>query len=236
MDDEGLAGIEREYDEDLRGNPGRKLISIDARRRSHDDVERQPEPGANIVLTLDEKAKDFLVEKGYARQITTEEALAILDLTEKAGLVHEVGNSKEMGVAMCSCCKCCCTQLRATKELAKLDALAPSRFIAEVNEELCIVCGTCGERCQVDAVGPTGDSTDEPSRVNVIRCIGCGLCVTECPTDAILMKVRNNYHGRTPGPEYLPGWRLNLSGLASGRRVAVAVARGAESNVDICVS
>lgn len=137
----------------------------------------------------------FLVEKGYARQITTEEALAILDLTEKAGLVHEVGNSKEMGVAMCSCCKCCCTQLRATKELAKLDALAPSRFIAEVNEELCIVCGTCGERCQVDAVGPTGDSTEEPSRVNVIRCIGCGLCVTECPTDAILMKVRNNYHG-----------------------------------------
>ena len=29
--------------------------------------------------------------------------------------------------------------------------------------------------------------------------------------------LRNNYHGRTPGPEYLPGWRLNLSGLASGR-------------------
>ncbi len=70
----------------------------------------------------------FLVEKGYARQITTEAALAILDMTEKAGLVHEVGNSKEMGIAMCSCCKCCCTQLRATKELAKLDALAPSRF------------------------------------------------------------------------------------------------------------
>jgi hypothetical protein len=29
--------------------------------------------------------------------------------------------------------------------------------------------------------------------------------------------LRNNYHGRTPGPEYLPGWRLNLSGLASGQ-------------------
>src|SRR5260221_1072650 len=29
--------------------------------------------------------------------------------------------------------------------------------------------------------------------------------------------LRNNYHGRTPGPEYLSGWRLNLSGLASGR-------------------
>lgn len=29
--------------------------------------------------------------------------------------------------------------------------------------------------------------------------------------------LRNNYHGRTPGPEYLPTWTLNLSGLASGR-------------------
>lgn len=29
--------------------------------------------------------------------------------------------------------------------------------------------------------------------------------------------LRNNYHGRTPGPEILPGWALQLSGLASGR-------------------
>ena len=29
--------------------------------------------------------------------------------------------------------------------------------------------------------------------------------------------LRNNYHGRTPGPEYLADWRLTLSGLASGR-------------------
>ena len=27
----------------------------------------------------------------------------------------------------------------------------------------------------------------------------------------------NNYNGRTPGPEYLPGWTLTLSGLASGK-------------------
>lgn len=29
--------------------------------------------------------------------------------------------------------------------------------------------------------------------------------------------LRNNYHGGTPGPEYLPNWTLSLSGLASGR-------------------
>jgi len=35
--------------------------------------------------------------------------------------------------------------------------------------------------------------------------------------------LRNNYHGRTPGPEYLPGWRLNLTGLASGRAESLAL-------------
>jgi hypothetical protein len=35
--------------------------------------------------------------------------------------------------------------------------------------------------------------------------------------------LRNNYHGRTPGPEYLPGWRLNLSGLASGASVSLTI-------------
>ena len=28
--------------------------------------------------------------------------------------------------------------------------------------------------------------------------------------------LRNNYHGRTPGPEILPAWRLEISGLAGG--------------------
>ncbi len=32
MDDEGLGGLEREFDDDLRGIPGQELISIDARR------------------------------------------------------------------------------------------------------------------------------------------------------------------------------------------------------------
>lgn len=35
--------------------------------------------------------------------------------------------------------------------------------------------------------------------------------------------LRNNYNGRTPGPEYLAGWRLNLSGLASGRLESLAI-------------
>src|SRR5262249_37953082 len=55
LDDEGLGGIERSYDAKLRGAPGKMLISLDARRRWFGRVERDPQPGQSLVLTLDEK-------------------------------------------------------------------------------------------------------------------------------------------------------------------------------------
>jgi DMSO/TMAO reductase YedYZ molybdopterin-dependent catalytic subunit len=39
-----------------------------------------------------------------------------------------------------------------------------------------------------------------------------------------LTPLRNNYSGRTPSAAYIPSWKLTLSGLASGRNVALAVA------------
>src|SRR5438552_4026899 len=35
--------------------------------------------------------------------------------------------------------------------------------------------------------------------------------------------LRNNYDGQTPGPEYLPSWRLAVTGLASGRGESLAI-------------
>jgi cell division protein FtsI (penicillin-binding protein 3) len=61
-DDEGLSGIEREYEDKLHGKPGRMLISVDARRKYFGSVEKQPEPGENVVLTLDEKIQ-YIAER-----------------------------------------------------------------------------------------------------------------------------------------------------------------------------
>lgn len=72
-DDEGLSGIERQYDDDLRGRPGQMLVSVDARRKWFGSVEKQPEPGQNIVLTIDqqiqyiaERELDEAMEKTHA--------------------------------------------------------------------------------------------------------------------------------------------------------------------------
>jgi cell division protein FtsI (penicillin-binding protein 3) len=61
-DDEGLSGIEREYDDKLRGRPGEMLISVDARRKWFGSVEKQPEPGQNVVLTIDQQIQ-YIAER-----------------------------------------------------------------------------------------------------------------------------------------------------------------------------
>lgn len=54
MDDEGLAGIERTYNQRLSGKPGKMIITMDAHRRWFGRVEQNPVPGQNLVLTIDE--------------------------------------------------------------------------------------------------------------------------------------------------------------------------------------
>ena len=61
-DDEGLSGIEREFDDQLRGRPGEMLISVDARRKWFGSVEKQPEPGQNVVLTIDQQIQ-YIAER-----------------------------------------------------------------------------------------------------------------------------------------------------------------------------
>jgi cell division protein FtsI (penicillin-binding protein 3) len=74
MDDSGLSGIEREYEDQLHGRPGQMLISVDARKQWFGSVEKQPEPGANVVLTIDEKIQ-YIAEREL--EIAMEQTKAI---------------------------------------------------------------------------------------------------------------------------------------------------------------
>ncbi len=73
MDDTGLGGLEREFDDDLHGAPGHMLTALDAKRHVLDSEEQQPMPGENLVLTVDaniqymaERALDAQMEKTKA--------------------------------------------------------------------------------------------------------------------------------------------------------------------------
>jgi len=68
LDDEGLGGVEREFQQKLTGKPGKMLITMDNRRKWLGRVEKQPDPGENVVLTIDEKIQ-YIVERELARAI-----------------------------------------------------------------------------------------------------------------------------------------------------------------------
>lgn len=75
MDDHGLSGIERQYEDKLEGKPGTMLISVDARKKWFGSVEKQPEPGQNVVLTIDEQIQ-YIAERELAAQMQATHAEA----------------------------------------------------------------------------------------------------------------------------------------------------------------
>ena len=93
MDDEGLSGIERADDDDLRGKPGRMMISVDARRKWFGSVEKQPDPGENVVLTIDEKIQ-FIAERELetAMQQTHAESGTVVVQNPKTGEILALAN------------------------------------------------------------------------------------------------------------------------------------------------
>ena len=75
MEDTGLAGIEHLYQSQLNGVKGRVVITMDARRKWFGHVEHPPEPGSNVVLTIDEKIQ-FIAEKELQQAMQETQSVA----------------------------------------------------------------------------------------------------------------------------------------------------------------
>ncbi len=75
MEDAGQSGIEHEFDDELRGRAGKMFISVDARRQWFSDVEKQPEAGENLVLTIDKNIQ-YIAEKELDQAIHDTQAIA----------------------------------------------------------------------------------------------------------------------------------------------------------------
>ena len=93
LDDDGLGGVEREFQSKLTGKPGKMLITMDNKRRWLGRVEKQPDPGENVVLTIDEKIQ-YIVERELARAIddTHAEAGTVIVQNPHTGEVLALAN------------------------------------------------------------------------------------------------------------------------------------------------
>jgi NAD-dependent dihydropyrimidine dehydrogenase PreA subunit len=130
---------------------------------------------------------DYYVENKMGRYIGQEEACAILDKCEEAGLVNQPANMVNPG-GMCNCCGDCCGVLRALNLQPNPGELVYNRYWAIVDPEACSGCEVCLDRCQMNAIKMDETEMDETAKINSARCIGCGLCVTACPMEAIQLE------------------------------------------------
>ncbi len=117
-------------------------------------------------------AAELILEgNGIGRSISQQEALDILQQGIDAGLVLQPGNAKKPS-NICMCRGCCCQILKMLKRSGKPAKIACTSYYAVVDEERCINCGNCEDKCQMEAI-----IVDEVARVDLDRCIGCGLCI-----------------------------------------------------------
>jgi NAD-dependent dihydropyrimidine dehydrogenase PreA subunit/DNA-binding Lrp family transcriptional regulator len=135
------------------------------------------------------------IDNGIGRRIDVEEALRILDMAEKAALVLQPSNNRDI-INICCCCSCCCGILRLLKMEERPADHVHASFSARVDSGRCTSCGTCLERCQMDAIV----EDEEAMEVDPARCIGCGLCVSSCPEGALAMFARPD--AKTPPSNY----------------------------------
>jgi NADPH-dependent glutamate synthase beta chain and related oxidoreductases len=90
---------------------------------------------------------------GSHRLISKEEAYEVLKRAEDNGLVHEINQTPgfEDATAICNCCGCSCYALRVAEMFRSKNAIR-SNFVARVDKEKCVACGSCVENCQTNAV------------------------------------------------------------------------------------
>jgi len=139
-----------------------------------------------VCLKYDEMA-EFVIDKGLAREISRDEAMHILQMSEKEGLVHMVDNTQGQVKHTCNCCGHYCWNVGIIRRRKiPRDQLMAVYFIRETELTECIGCGACADICPVDAVVMDNDLP----RVNQDWCIGCGVCAVSCPADVIRIRRR----------------------------------------------
>lgn len=96
---------------------------------------------------------EFLVESGKdAHYITKEEAIEILERSERKGYVHQVTNidGPNRIVGICNCSAGSCYGLR-TSQLFNTPNMSRSPYRAHVDKANCVACGKCVEVCPAGA-------------------------------------------------------------------------------------
>ena len=131
----------------------------------------------NTCLSLGEMA-EYFIENGIGKQITQDEAIAILEDIISKGMVVESICAKNADI-ICCCHSKSCGNLMGFKAIDGNCGTAQyySAYDLKYDKEKCLKCGACVNICPMEAItmGEDGFCVMDNS------CVRCGQCVRVCP-------------------------------------------------------
>lgn len=142
----------------------------------------------DVCLVVGEPFTSLIYQHYPSRSkwISAQTACEILEREDDRGRVHHAYFSELMlgrFFAICNCCACCCTAMKSHQRGTPL--LAPSGYLAQVEDGICSACFECVDYCQFGAI------KEGISSIMIDRdlCMGCGVCARKCPMDAIKLQL-----------------------------------------------
>jgi heterodisulfide reductase subunit A-like polyferredoxin len=160
--------------------PCRKRAEIEGIRKCRDKY-----PIYNCIILGNQAEALLSLSDPESRRASKEEVIKIAQDAAKMGLVHTTDNYSGPANILCQCCECCCGLLAGLTRpgLHNPKSIAPANYLATVDADKCVACGTCEDRCKFGAI-----TIEDIALINEDKCMGCGLCAVTCPNDALTMK------------------------------------------------
>jgi Pyruvate/2-oxoacid:ferredoxin oxidoreductase delta subunit len=136
------------------------------------------------------KGAEYAIERLGGRRLSKDEALALLNIAEEAGLVHMSRNTTEDIDFICNCDRWHCEVISGVLKQPKPGWVFNSGFQPNFDPDRCVACETCLDRCPPAALQM--GSEDIPV-LDTDRCFGCAVCATGCPEEAIRMVAKPEF-------------------------------------------
>lgn len=137
--------------------------------------------------SFDDSAEKF-VKHGFAKEVSKAEMLDNLARAKELGLVLCSDNVKKNISFICHCCGCCCNVLLGISRFGFPNTVVSSNYIARIDPDDCIQCGTCVETCPIGAIA--GVSDNGTPEIKDSLCLGCGVCALNCESESLKLVER----------------------------------------------